>query len=67
MSYTQTMTRGGGGGNDRAGVGSSYTRSERADTSFMFGSGLSALQPSVLGFVAKPEMPHHLSILFRAR
>lgn len=25
------------------------------------------MQPSTLGFVAKTDMPHHLSILFRAR
>ncbi len=30
-------------------------------------SRTSLLQPSTLGFVAAQDMPHHLSILFRAR
>ncbi len=68
MSHTQTMTRGGDsrGGNP---YNRNNDRSEAARDNFMaqFGSGLTALQPSILGFVAKQEMPHHLSILFRAR
>lgn len=51
MSSTQTMTRGG------------------AERSFMsqMSSSSSGMQSSLLGFVAKQEMPVHLSILFRAR
>lgn len=41
-------------------------------SSFMAGyggghGGPTGMQPSLLGFVAKQEMPPHLSILFRAR
>ena len=69
MSYTQTMNR----GESRGHGGSNYSRggdrSEAARDNFMaqFGSGMNTLQPSVLGFVARQDMPHHLSILFRAR
>jgi hypothetical protein len=49
----------------------SFTRSERQDSNYStlsaFGSLSGPMQPSTLGFVAKQEMPHHLSILFRAR
>ena len=30
-------------------------------------SAILDLQPSTLGYVAKQDMPYHLSILFRAR
>ena len=48
----------------------SFQRSERPrdnSNSFMAMGIPSGLQPSTLGFVAKQEMPLHLSILFRAR
>ncbi len=60
------MTRGGRDRNETAPMSAQ---------SFMAGFGGSssassirgAMQPSILGFVAQPEMPYHLSILFRAR
>lgn len=63
MSTTSTMT------SNQYSTVRGGDRSERS--SFMHpptSSGLmSGLQPSLLGFVAKQEMPLHLSILFRAR
>jgi hypothetical protein len=40
---------------------------DRGFNQFMMG-GMTPVQPSLLGFMMnKQEMPHHLSILFRAR
>ena len=67
-----TMTdhyRGGGGNQDR---GERFDR-DRGSGGGGFSSlsslgGISSgMQSSMLGFMAKPEMPLHLSILFRAR
>ena len=58
------------GGFNRSGggyQGRDRDRSDRNNDSFSFGGLGGSLQPSVLGFVAKQEMPMHLSILFRAR
>ena len=63
MSSTQTMTR------------PSFNQSAQSDRGSQGGSFLAAMsqghssgqRSSLLGFVAKQEMPDHLSILFRAR
>ena len=62
MSSTMTRTYGGRDRNEGVPMSAS---------SFMAGygggQGHADMQPSLLGFVAKQEMPPHLSILFRAR
>ena len=57
-------SRGHGGSNYSRGC----DRSEAGRDNFMaqFYSGMNTLQLSVLGLVARQDVPHHLSILFSA-
>jgi len=50
-------------------MSSTMTFSSRDERSYMMPSSSSSggLQSSRLGFVAKQDMPNHISILFRAR
>lgn len=72
MSMTMTdhyRSGGGSGGPDRGGdrFTGDRDRGGFSSISTLGGSSGAGMQSSLLGFMAKPEMPLHLSILFRAR
>jgi len=70
MSQTYTMSSRSDnyrGNNDRSQRGRDNSDTFSGFGGFGGSSYGGITQPSTLGFVAKQEMPHHLSILFRAR